>query len=46
LTRSHGRSVIGVAAAFSVPFAKCMDTSQRNLRVMDRTPIEDISDVQ
>jgi AraC-like DNA-binding protein len=35
------RSVIGAAAAFSVPFAKCMDTSRQNLRVMDRTPIED-----
>jgi hypothetical protein len=41
LSRSRGRSVIRAAAAFSVPFAKCMDTSRQNLMVMDRTPVED-----
>ena len=43
LSRSRGRSVIGAAAAFSVPFVKCMATSRKNLRVMDRTPIEDMA---
>jgi hypothetical protein len=41
LSRSYGRSVIEAAAAFSVPFAKCMDASRQNLRVMDSAPIED-----
>jgi hypothetical protein len=32
---------LGAAAAFSVPFAKCMDMSRQNLRVLNRTPTED-----